>query len=110
MVGNHSISANRGVLAPDGRYVSIGGPSGDWIGPMIPSLAAAITNMFVDQELGMMIARLRGEDLAALATMMEDGKVSPVLDRSYALAEVAEAIRYSETGRARGKIIITMPD
>ena len=108
MVGNHSISANRGVLAPDGRYVSIGGPSGDWIGPMIPSLAAAITNIFVDQELGMMVARLRSEDLAALAELMEDGKVRPQLDRTYSLAEVAEAIRYSETGRAQGKIIIAV--
>lgn len=41
---------------------------------------------------------------------MEDGKVRPVLDRRYKLAEVPEAIRYSETGRARGKIIITLPD
>jgi NADPH:quinone reductase-like Zn-dependent oxidoreductase len=73
-------------------------------------LAAAITSMFVDQELGMMVARLRQESLAALAELMEDGKVRPVLDRRYELAEVPEAIRYSETGRARGKIIITLPD
>lgn len=110
MVGNHSISSNRRVLKPDGRYVIIGGPSGDWLGPIIPVLGAALTSKFVDQEMGLMIARLRPESLAALAEMMEDGKVRPVLDRSYALAEVAEAIRYSETGRARGKIIISLPD
>lgn len=110
MVGNHPISANRRVLAPEGRYVIIGGPSGDWIGPLRPVLGAAITSMFVDQELGIMVARLRQESLAALAKLMEDGKVEPVLDRSYALADVPEAIRYSETGRARGKIIITLPD
>ena len=110
MVGNHSISANRSVLAPDGRYVIIGGPSGDWMGPMIPVIGAAITSMFVDQELGLMIARLRQDSLAALAELMEDGKVKPVLDKRYELADVPEAIRYSETGHARGKIIITLPD
>ncbi|MBT8066532.1 MAG: NAD(P)-dependent alcohol dehydrogenase [Gammaproteobacteria bacterium] len=110
MVGNHPISANRRVLAPEGRYVIIGGPSGDWIGPLRPVLGAVITSMFVDQELGIMVAQLRQESLAALSKLMEDGKVEPVLDRSYALADVPEAIRYSETGRARGKIIIALPD
>ena len=110
MVGNHPISANRRVLAPEGRYVIIGGPSGDWLGPLMPVFGAAITSMFVDQELGIMVARLRQESLAALAKLMEDGKVEPVLDRTFALADVPEAIRYSETGRARGKIIITLPD
>jgi NADPH:quinone reductase-like Zn-dependent oxidoreductase len=87
-----------------------GGPSGDWLGPLTPVLAAAMTSLFVDQELGMMVARLRQESLAALAELMEDGKVRPVLDRRYELAEVPEAIRYSDTGRARGKIIITLAD
>ena len=106
MVGNHPIAANRRVLAADGRYVSIGGPSGDWLGPMKPALGAAVTSMFVDQQMGMMIARLKADDLAALAALMQDGKVRPQLDRTYTLAELPEAIRYSETGRARGKIII----
>jgi NADPH:quinone reductase-like Zn-dependent oxidoreductase len=106
MVGNHPIAANRRVLAPDGRYVVVGGPSGDWLGPMKPAFGAAVTSMFVDQQMGLMIARLRADDLAALAALMQDGKVSPQLDRTYALADVPEAIRYSETGRARGKIII----
>ena len=53
---------------------------------------------------------MRQDTLAALAKLTEDGKVEPVLDRSYTLADVPEAIRHSETGRARGKIIITMPD
>ena len=110
MVGNHPVSANRRVLAPDGRYVIIGGPSGDWLGPLTPVLSAAFTSMFVDQELGMMVAQLRQDSLTDLANFMEEGEVLPVLDRSYALADVPEAIRHSETGRARGKIIITLPD
>ena len=73
---------------------------------MKPALGAAVPSMFVDQQMGMMIARLKADDLAALAALMQDGKVRPQLDRTYTLAELPEAIRYSETGRARGKIII----
>ncbi|MDJ0812431.1 MAG: NAD(P)-dependent alcohol dehydrogenase [Woeseiaceae bacterium] len=106
MVGNHSVGKNRTVLAPAGRYVIVGGPSGDWLGPLMPVINAAVTSLFVDQQLGMMIAKMRDDDLAALAELMQDGKVRPQLDRTYSLADVPEAIRYSETGRARGKIII----
>ena len=94
------------MLAPDGRYVSIGEPSRDWLGPMKPVLDVAISSLFVDRQLGMMVARLMADDLAALAALMQDGKVSPQLDRTYELADVPEAIHYFETGRARGKIII----
>ena len=52
------------------------------------------------------MARMKKEDLVALADLMAEGKVRSVIDRHFPLAEVPEAIRYSETGRARGKIII----
>jgi NADPH:quinone reductase-like Zn-dependent oxidoreductase len=48
------------------------------------------------------------EDIEILAKMMEEGKLTPVLDKSYPLAETADAVAYSETGRARGKIIVTV--
>ena len=61
---------------------------------------------FVDQEFVMLQAQMRQEDLVTLAGMMESGEVIPVIDRHYRLEEVPDAIRYSEKGRARGKIII----
>jgi NADPH:quinone reductase-like Zn-dependent oxidoreductase len=111
MVGNHSLSANRRVLEPDGRYVLIGGggpDDGKWIGPLIGPIKGLVTDPFVSQEILMLLAQLNKQDLAVLAELMQDGKVTPVVDRSYPLSEIVEAMRYLETGRARGKVIVTI--
>lgn len=107
-VGNHALLANRRVLSPEGNYVIIGGPGGRWIKPLMGPIKAFMLSPFVGQEFGMMLAELREDDLAVLADLMQAGKVTPVIDRVYRLSEVAEAIRYSEEGHARGKIIIDM--
>ena len=106
MIGNHSLSDNRKVLNPEGIFVIIGGAKGNWLGPMVAPLKALVYSPFVGQEFGMLMASLRGDDLVTLADMMESGEVVPVLDRHYSLSEVPEAIRYSEEGHARGKIVI----
>jgi len=108
MVGNHSPLANRSVLKPDGHLVIVGGPKGDWLGPIMSVLKAIVVSPFVDQDLGMFVAELHAEDLAVIADLMHAGKVTPVIDRSYTLSEVRDAIRYSEDGHARGKIIIDL--
>jgi NADPH:quinone reductase-like Zn-dependent oxidoreductase len=61
---------------------------------------------FVGQELVMLMAQQSAEDLEALAALADSGQLKAKIDRRYALEEIADAIRYSETGRARGKIII----
>ena len=58
--------------------------------------------------MGMMMADPSQKDLAVLAVMMQSGKVKPVIDRTYKLSEVPEAIRYLEQGHARGKVVITV--
>ena len=108
MVGNHSLSANRRILNPKGNYVIVGGPDGKWIGPLVGPIKALMLSPFVSQELGMMLAELNQEDLTVLSDLMQAGKVTPVIDRTYQLSEVAEAIRYLELGRARGKVVITL--
>lgn len=108
MVGNHSLSANRKVMTDDGRFVIVGGAKGDWIAPLVAPLKAMILDPFVDQDMGMMIATMSGEDLAVLAGLMERGELRSQIDRRYPLAETADAIRYSEQGRARGKIVISL--
>ena len=108
MVGNHSISANRGVLADDGTLVIVGGSKGDWLGPMVRPLQAMMQSPFVDQEMITLFAAMNAEDLITLAGFLESGSVSSRIDRRFSLDEVPDAIRYSETGRARGKIIINV--
>ena len=108
MVSNHSLLANRQALKSDGTFIIIGGAKGDWLGPMMTPIKALMLSPFVDQEFGMLMAQMREDDLAVLADLMEAGKVTPVIDRRYRLSEVPAAIRYSEEGHARGKIIINM--
>jgi len=107
-VGNHPLSANRRVLKSNGRYVMVSGPKGKWIKPMDRMVAAMIYSRVVHQEMGMMMTRPSKQDLALLAELMQQGKVTPVIDRKYKLSEAPEAMRHLETGRARGKIVIQM--
>ena len=108
MVGNHSLLANRQALKPEGRFIIVGGPKGDWLGPLVAPVKAMLLSPFVGQELVMFVAKIRREDLATLADLMQSGQVTPVIDRRFSLSQVPEAIRYSEEGRARGKIVINV--
>jgi len=107
-VGNRSLSECRSVLNPQGKYVMIGGESGRWIDPLPRMVAAQLMARFVSQEMGMMLAHVRKEDLATLGDLMQSGKVTPVIDRRYRLSEVPAAIRYLEQGHARGKVVISL--
>jgi len=69
-----------------------------------------VVSQFVDQELGFMLSAMRQDDLRELSALMEAGKITPVIDRSYTLADVPAALRYLETGRARGKVVILVED
>jgi NADPH:quinone reductase-like Zn-dependent oxidoreductase len=108
MVGNHSLLDNSKVMKPTGRLVQVGGPSGDWVGPFRRMIEALLVTPFMDQEVVSILAQLTGDDLAILATLMSEEKITSRIDRRFPLAETAQAIAYSETGRARGKIIITV--
>ena len=108
MVGNHALLASRRVLNPNGIYVMVGGPKGRWVAPLDRAIAAKVLSWFVSQRMGMMLASLNPEDLGALGELMRFGKVKPVIDRTYPLAQTAEALRYLEAGHARGKVVITV--
>jgi NADPH:quinone reductase-like Zn-dependent oxidoreductase len=107
-VGNHSLLANRRVLNPDGIFVIIGGPKGNWLRPLMSPIKALMLSPFVGQEFVLLLAKMDKDDLAILGELMQAGKVTPVIDRRYRLSEVPAAIRYSEEGHARGKIIIDL--
>lgn len=108
MIGNHSLSQNRKVMTPHGKFIIIGGAKGNWLAPLMRPISAMMYSPFVDQEFYMFIAQIRKQDLSVLGELMKSGEITPVIDRSYPLNEVQDAIRYSEQGHARGKIIITM--
>ena len=108
-IGNRPLKDVVGVLAPTGIYVIVGAPSDDpWIGPIAAPIRAAVYAPFVDQELKFFVANMEQKDVEYLASLMGEGRLVSVIDRSYPLAESAEAIRYLETGRARGKVVVTM--
>jgi NADPH:quinone reductase-like Zn-dependent oxidoreductase len=108
-VGNHSLSDCRRALTTEGTLVLVGGPNrGRWLGPMPGMLQAIVLSRFVRQKLLPFLAHLSKDDLIVLRELLEVGKVAPVIDRSYPLSEVPEAIRYLEEGHARGKVVITM--
>jgi NADPH:quinone reductase-like Zn-dependent oxidoreductase len=110
-VGNRSLLENRRALTENGKYVLIGGggpDNGRWLGPMMGPVKAMFLSPFIQQEMGLMLAELNKEDLTLIAGLMQSGDVTAIIDRRYKLSEVPEAIRYLETGRARGKVIITM--
>jgi NADPH:quinone reductase-like Zn-dependent oxidoreductase len=61
---------------------------------------------FVRQKFVSYVTKLDKEDLKLLSDLMQTGKVTPVIDRTYKLSETAEAMRYFEEGHARGKVVI----
>ena len=107
-VGNHSLLECRRALTPRGRYVLVGGKNGRWIAPLDRALAAAVLSWFVSQDMGMMMAHLDNADLGVMRDLMQTGKVTPVIGRTYPLSQVSEAMRYLEAGHARGKVVITV--
>jgi NADPH:quinone reductase-like Zn-dependent oxidoreductase len=110
-VGNQPLAGFRRALQPKGICVMIGGGGpndGGLIGPMGRPVKALLMSPFISQKMGMFMADLNKQDLTILGDMMQSGKVTPVIDRTYPLSEIREAIRYLETGRARGKVIITV--
>jgi NADPH:quinone reductase-like Zn-dependent oxidoreductase len=111
-VANHSLSECRRVLNPNGIYVLIGGGGVNesrWLGPgLTHALKAMLLSKFVNQKMGMMLAELNQKDLTFLADLMQSGKVTPVIDRTYKLSDLPDAIRYLEQGHARGKVVVSV--
>ncbi len=107
IIGNHSLAALRRVMTPDGVCVLTGGPT-SLTGLLIHTLKARTFSWLVSQHFGMLLARLSQENLIFLRDLMEAGKVRPVIERSYQLSDVPDAIRYLAEGHARGKIVVTM--
>jgi NADPH:quinone reductase-like Zn-dependent oxidoreductase len=110
-VGNRDLMELKKVLKPNGKIVIVGAPKGGrWIAPLWNPLKAAIARPFLDEEIGWFIAETNQEDLKFLVDHISAGTLRPVIDRSYTLDEVPDAMRYLQTWRARGKILIEVSE
>jgi NADPH:quinone reductase-like Zn-dependent oxidoreductase len=107
--GNRTLSELRRALTPTGTLVIVGGETGGrWLGGFDRSLRAPLVSRFVGQQLKALMCSENQADLIVLTDMIEAGQVTPVIDRTFPLAEAASAIRYMEEGSARGKVVIAV--
>jgi NADPH:quinone reductase-like Zn-dependent oxidoreductase len=106
--GDRPLRRLRRMLAPAGTLVIVGGEGGGrWLG-MGRQLRAAALSPFVGQRLVMFVASENADDLAALAGLVESGAVTPAVDRTFPLDEAPAAVGHLRTGRARGKVVVTV--
>jgi NADPH:quinone reductase-like Zn-dependent oxidoreductase len=109
LAGTLSPSECRSALTSNGTLVISSGESeGRWIGPVERVIKALVLSPFVSQKMVSFTVKPNKEDLQFLRQLIETGKLAPVIDRTYPLAEVPEAIRYLEDGHPRGKVVITV--
>ena len=107
--GNNSLSRLRRALTPKGTLVIVGGEEGgNLLGGFDRQLRALALSLLVGQKLTMLASKERHTDLEALTPLLENGQVTPIIDRTYPLAEVPAAMGHLEAGQARGKIAITI--
>src|SRR5215210_804622 len=110
LAGTRSPSECRGALTPKGTLVLSSGESdGRWIGAVDRIIKALVLSPFVSQKMASFTVKPNKEDLQFLKQLIEAGKLTPVIDRTYPLSEVPEAIRYLGNGHARGKVVVCVP-
>ncbi|WP_037303469.1 NAD(P)-dependent alcohol dehydrogenase [Amycolatopsis orientalis] len=107
--GNRPLNLLRKSLTPQGTLVIVGGESGGkWLGPVGRNLRALLLGPFVKHRLRGLFSTENRDDLETLRALIEAGKLNPVVDRTYSLAEVPDAIRHVSEGHTRGKVVITV--
>jgi NADPH:quinone reductase-like Zn-dependent oxidoreductase len=112
LVGNHSFSERRRILNPNGICVMAGLGGAGWhegfATRLLGELNGYLRSRFVSQKFIAYIAQFNKADMSILADLMQTGKITPVIDRTFRFSETADALRYLETGHARGKVVINL--
>jgi NADPH:quinone reductase-like Zn-dependent oxidoreductase len=108
-VSNHSLTDLRRALTPTGVLIPNGGNFGNrWLASGGRIVRGVVLFKFGSQKLGNFLVTTTPEDLTVLRELIESGKVTPVIDRTYALSETAQAMDHVGQGHARGKVAITV--
>jgi len=108
-VANHSLSDTRRVLTPSGKLQSNNGTSGGrWFGTIGTVLKSATVSMFERRQLGPAIKFANRADLLVLKELIEAGKITPVIDATYALTDTGKALAHVGEGHARGTVVISV--
>ena len=109
IAGNRPLRHLRRVLAPTATLVIVGGEdAGLWLGGLERQLGAMLLSPLVRQSFRVFVATMHKSELQHLAELVEAGKLSPIIDRTFPLSEAANAIRYMEDGHARGKVVVAV--
>jgi NADPH:quinone reductase-like Zn-dependent oxidoreductase len=111
IAGRSTAFACRRVLAPQGTLVLIGGPAGRWVQPAGHAFSSLAMRPLVGRRVALadvVSCTAKNQVLTALASLIDDGKVTPVISRTYPFHELAEAIRYQEEGHVPGKVVVTV--
>src|SRR5947208_11025292 len=112
LVGNHSFSERRRILNQNGICVMAGVGGAGWHDGIAMRWAGELhgygRSRFVSQKFIAYIAQFNKQDMTLLADLMQSGKITPVIDRTYKLNQTADALRYLEQGHARGKVVINL--
>lgn len=108
-VGNHSLSDLRRALTPTGTLVpNAGGFENHWFASLGRVVSVLVVSLFVSQTLRPFVLSSKHEDLVVLKELLEAGKVTPVIGRTYPLSEISQAIAHLGEGHARGKVVIAV--
>ena len=109
VVGARPLRESCRVLEPKGTYVSVGGPEGGgFLGPAGPLLKKVLASPFVSQKFKSYVSSPNRDDLTVIAEWIEAGKLTPAVDRTFDLADAAEAMRYAAEGHPASRVVITM--
>ena len=107
--GTDSLGACKRCLTPEGTYVGVGSSKhGNWIGPLIGLVLPSVMSRFSSRKFVTFIAKHRKEDLLFLKQLVDEGKLTPVVARTYSLEEAPEAMRFLETQHPGGKVVVTV--
>jgi NADPH:quinone reductase-like Zn-dependent oxidoreductase len=107
VAGSRPWSECRRVLAPHAILVIVGAPKGGrLLGPLRHILALRLASTGSNRKAVFFVAKIVKADLEVLRELLESGKVTPAIDRSYELSEIADALRYFGEGHAQAKVVV----
>lgn len=108
LTGDHPVSRFRRTLTRHGVFIASNGSGGRLVGPLPRLMTTAILSPFVSQRLRGLMSKRDLDDLAQLVELVASGRLTPAIERTYPLAETADAIRFVESEHPRGKIVLTV--